>query len=70
MPATRMVIAGAIARGDDGRGLAFPLFDLNVSDARTPHLAFEVRQKEISLEPKALVASMQAVTPYPCPPPE
>ena len=33
-------------------------FNLNVSDARTPHLTFEVRQKEISLEPEALVASI------------
>jgi len=29
-------------------------FDLQVSDARTPHLTFEVRQKQISLDPDEL----------------
>ena len=42
-------------------------FDLNVSDARTPHLTFEVRQKEISLEPEALVASIASRDPISLP---
>lgn len=42
-------------------------FDLNVSDARTPHLTFEVRQKEISLEPEELVASIASREPVSLP---
>jgi radical SAM superfamily enzyme YgiQ (UPF0313 family) len=42
-------------------------FDLNVSDARTPHLTFEVRQKEISLEPEELVASIASRDPVSLP---
>ena len=33
-------------------------FDLQVSDAKTPHLTFEVRQKQISLEADELVPSI------------
>jgi hypothetical protein len=33
-------------------------FDLQVSEAKTPHLTFEVRQKQISLEADELVPSM------------
>ncbi|HEY6994418.1 MAG TPA: radical SAM protein [Xanthobacteraceae bacterium] len=42
-------------------------FDLNVSDARTPHLTFEVRQKEISLEPEELVSPIASRSPVPLP---
>jgi hypothetical protein len=40
-------------------------FDLNVSDARTPHLTFEVRQKEIALDAEKLVPSIANGGPVP-----
>ena len=42
-------------------------FDLRVSEAKTPHLTFEVRQKEISIGPEELVPLMVATAPLPSP---
>ena len=42
-------------------------FDLRVSVAKTPHLTFEVRQKEISIGPEELVPLMVPTAPLPSP---
>ena len=45
----------------------FPDRLLRVSEAKTPHLTFEVRQKEISIGPEELVPLMVATAPLPSP---